>query len=169
MLHADVTERIIHCALHVHSALAAGMLESTYHVCLECELSTNGVHFERQVGLPVVYRNVRLHAGYRIDFLVEERVIVEIKAVKRLLPVHTAQLISYLKLSKRQVGLLINFNVPHLREGIKRVVNEYAVRKEKDLPSEKSVLGEPSASTASSAVGERSPSKSNMPRRSQSG
>jgi GxxExxY protein len=109
--------------MKVHSALGAGCLESTYSACLFHQLSVDGLHFEHQVRLPVVYQGVPLDTGYRIDFLVENCVIVELKAVETLLPLHTAQMITYLKLSGRQVGLLINFNVPHLRQGIKRVVN----------------------------------------------
>ena len=126
MLHEDVTGRILDAAIKVHSALGAGLLESTYQTCLHYQLTVDGLHFEHQLRLPVVDQAVTLDAGYRIDFLVENRVIVELKAVDRLLPLHTAQLLSYLKLSGRLVGLLINFNVPHLRHGIKRVVNGYA-------------------------------------------
>jgi GxxExxY protein len=125
--------------MKVHTVLGAGMLESTYHACLHYEFSVNGLHFEHQVPLPVVYRGIQLDAGYRIDFLVEKCVIVEIKAVEKLLPLHTAQLLSYLKLNRRSVGLLINFNVPHLRHGIKRLVNGYELPNEKDLPSVSSV------------------------------
>ena len=107
-----------------------------------------GLQFQHQLRLPVSYGGITLDAGYRIDFLVENCVIVELKAVEKLLPLHTAQLITYLKLSGRQVGLLINFNVPHLRDGIKRVVNGYEVPFEKNLP-EKNL---PSASSVSSAV-----------------
>jgi GxxExxY protein len=135
MLHEDITQRILDGAMNVHTALGAGMLESTYHTCLHYEFSVNGLHFEHQVRLPVVYRGIQLDAGYRIDFLVENCVIVEIKAVEKLQPLHTAQLLSYLKLSGRSVGLLINFNVPHLRHGIKRLVNGYELPDENDLPS----------------------------------
>ena len=94
--------------------------------CLHYQFNIDGLYFEHQVRLPVVYQAVTLDAGYRIDFLVENCVIVELKAVEKLLPLHTAQLLSYLKLSGRRVGLLINFNVPHLRQGIKRIVNGYS-------------------------------------------
>ena len=126
MLHEAITARILHAAMTVHTALCAGLLESTYQTCLHYQLGVDGLHFEHQVRLPVVYQGIRLDAGYRIDFLVENCVIVEIKAIEKLLPLHTAQLLSYLKLSGCQVGLLINFNVPHLRAGIRRVVNGYA-------------------------------------------
>jgi len=135
MLHEGITRRIIEAAIRVHTALGAGLLESTYTSCLLHEFELSGLHVEHQVRLPVVYRGQSLEAGYRIDFLVENCVIVEIKAVEKLLPLHTAQLITYLKLSGRTVGLLINFNVPHLRQGIKRVVNGYDVPQGNDLPS----------------------------------
>ena len=125
MIHESITRRILESALKVHSALGAGMLESTYQTCLHYQLGVDGVQFEHQVRLPVVYQGIRLDAGYRIDFMVDNCVIVELKAVEKLLPLHTAQLLSYLKLSDRRVGLLINFNVPHLRQGIRRVVNGY--------------------------------------------
>jgi GxxExxY protein len=125
MLHESVTGRILEAAMKVHRVLGAGMLESAYHRCLHYQLGVDGLHFQHQVRLPVVYQRIHLDAGYRIDFLVENCVIVELKAVEKLLPVHTAQLLSYLKLSGRHVGLLINFNVPHLRQGIRRVVNGY--------------------------------------------
>ena len=135
MLHEDITRRIIEAALKVHTALGAGLLESTYTTCLLHELESSGLHVEHQVRLPVVYRGQSLEAGYRIDFLIENCIIVEIKAVEKLLPLHTAQLITYLKLSGRTVGLLINFNVVHLRHGIKRVVNGYEVAQGNALPS----------------------------------
>ena len=125
MLHESVTQRILQSALKVHSALGAGMLESTYQTCLRYQFGIDGLQFEHQVRLPVVYQGIHLEAGYRIDFMVENCVIVELKAVEKLLPLHTAQLLSYLKLSGRKVGLLLNFNVPHLRQGIRRVVNGY--------------------------------------------
>lgn len=135
MLHEDITGRIIDAAMKVHTALGAGLLESTYQTCLHYQFSIDGLRFEHQVRLPVVYQDVTLDAGYRIDFLVESRVIVELKAVEQLIPLHTAQLLSYLKLSGRQVGLLINFNVPHLRQGVKRVVNGFGARSENHLPT----------------------------------
>jgi GxxExxY protein len=123
MLHEEITERIIGAAINVHTALGPGLLESTYQACLTHEFMTSGLHFESQVPLPVVYRNIRLDIGYRLDFVVEDVVIVEIKAVEKILPVHLAQSLSYLKLKPCPVGLLINFNVVHLRSGIRRVVN----------------------------------------------
>jgi GxxExxY protein len=126
MLHELITRRILRAAIKVHTALGAGMLESTYQKCLHYQLGVDGLHFQHQIRLPVVYHAIHLDAGYRIDFLVENCVIVELKAVEKLLPVHTAQLLTYLRLSGRQVGLLVNFNVPHMRQGIRRVVNGYA-------------------------------------------
>jgi GxxExxY protein len=139
LIHQSVTQRIITAAMNVHTALGPGLLESTYGACLFHEFNVEGLHCERQIRLPVVYRGVSIDAGYRLDFLVENCVIVELKAVERLLPVHMAQLLSYLKLSGRPVGLLLNFNVIHMRHGIKRLVNGYDVPTEKDLPSVSSV------------------------------
>ena len=139
MLHEDTTSRIIDAAMKVHTVLGAGLLESTYNACLCHEFMSRSLQFQHQVRLPVVYEGLRLEAGYRIDFLVENSVIVELKAVEKLLPIHKAQLITYLKLSGQRVGLLINFNVPHLRQGIQRVVNGYEIPVEKDLPSASSV------------------------------
>jgi GxxExxY protein len=109
--------------MKVHSELGPGLLESTYQACLQYELHIAGVRSASQVGLPVVYHGVKLEIGYRIDLLVEDLVIVEIKSVEAVSPVHHAQVISYLKLSGRSIGLLINFNVIHLKNGIKRFVN----------------------------------------------
>ena len=139
MLHADVSDRIINAALKVHTALGAGLLESTYSACLLHEFTLSNLQFQHQVRLPVVYRGCTLDAGYRIDFLVENCVIVELKAVETLIPLHTAQLITHRKLSGLAVGLLINVNVPHLRDGLTRVANGYEVPKEKELPSASSV------------------------------
>jgi GxxExxY protein len=126
MLHESITDRILRAAIQVHTALGAGLLESTYHTCLHYQFRADGLHFQHQVSLPIVYQGIHLDAGYRIDFLVENCVIVELKAVEKLLPVHTAQLLSYLKLTGHQVGLLLNFNVPHLRQGVRRIVNGYS-------------------------------------------
>ena len=126
MLHELITRRILPAAMNVLTALGAGMLESPYHTCLHDQLGVDGLHFQHQIRLPVVYQAIHLDAGYRTDVLVENCVIVELKAVEKLLPVHTAQLLTYLKLSGREVGLLVNFNVPHMRQGIRRVVNGYA-------------------------------------------
>ena len=109
--------------MRVHSELGAGLLESAYTACLQFELSRAGYNSAIQLGLPVVYGGVRLDVGYRIDLLVENLVIVEIKSVDAISPVHQAQIITYLKLSGKSIGLLINFNVAHLKNGIKRFVN----------------------------------------------
>jgi GxxExxY protein len=119
----EVTERIIGCAIKVHTALGPGLLESTYEVCLAHELSKSGFTVRTQVALPVIYDGIKLDAGYRIDLLVQEMVIVELKAVESIHPIHEAQMISYLKLSGKKVGLLINFNVKLLKTGIKRLMN----------------------------------------------
>lgn len=109
--------------MEVHSALGPGLLESAYQGCLKHELEGRGLLVQRQVKLPVSYKNICLDFGYRIDLVVEDSVIVELKAVDKVLPIHEAQLLSYLKLSGRALGLLINFNSVHLRDGIKRMVN----------------------------------------------
>jgi GxxExxY protein len=118
----EVSGRVVDAAMKVHTALGPGLLESAYEGCLLRELRKQGLHVANQVGLPVVYDGVQIDVGYRIDLLVEDRVIVELKAVEALAPIHEAQLITYLKLSGQKVGLLINFNVLHLKDGIKRRV-----------------------------------------------
>jgi len=120
-----ITESIIGAAIEVHRALGPGLLESAYEACLTFELMQRGLKVEQQKPLPVVYREVKLDCGYRLDLLVEEAVIVEVKAVDRLAPIHQAQLLSYLRLSGCKVGLLINFNVKVLKDGIRRVVNDF--------------------------------------------
>jgi GxxExxY protein len=118
----QITEVIIGAAIEVHRALGPGLLESAYEECLCHELTIRQVPFERQRALPVVYKGLHLDCGYRLDLVVADRVVVEIKAVERLLPIHEAQLLTYLKLGGWQVGLLINFNVPVLKQGIRRRV-----------------------------------------------
>ena len=120
-----ITGEIIGSAIEVHKELGPGLLESAYEECLCRELSLRGVSFQRQVPLPVVYKGVRLDCGYRIDLVVDDKVVVELKTVDKLVPVHEAQLLTYLKLYHRQVGLLINFHVAVLKDGIKRMVNNY--------------------------------------------
>lgn len=124
-----ITRQIITAALKVHTVLGPGLLESTYHACLLQELRSRSLHVQSQVGLPVIYEGTKLELGYRIDLLVEGAVVIEIKCVEAIAPVHQAQLLSYMRLSGRQVGLLINFHVLHLRDGIKRVVDGYNWRK----------------------------------------
>ena len=126
MVHEDVTRRIIGAALKVHSAFGAGMLESTYDACLHYQFSVDGLRFDHHVRLPVVYHSVRLDAGYRIDYLVENCVIVELKAAEKLVPIHQAQLMSYLKATGCRLGLLINFHERLLRDGVRRVVHTQA-------------------------------------------
>ena len=119
----EITEKIIGCAIKVHRTLGPGLLESTYEVCLIHELNKIGLNLQSQLALPVVYDGVKLDAGYRIDLLVEDKIIVELKAIDGLLPIHEAQVISYLKLSGNKIGLLINFNVKLLKSGIRRLAN----------------------------------------------
>jgi GxxExxY protein len=118
----DISEAVIGAAIEVHRLMGPGLLESAYEECLARELALRGISFERQRDLTVEYKGVRLDCGYRLDFLVDGRVVVEVKAVEHLLPVHDAQLMSYLRLGGWQLGLLINFHVPILREGIRRRV-----------------------------------------------
>ncbi|MGB9105011.1 MAG: GxxExxY protein [Terriglobales bacterium] len=120
-----ISRLVVTAAMKVHSLLGAGLLESAYQVCLAQELRKQGLKVEREVALPVTYEGVRLEVGYRLDLLVEDCVIVELKAVESLLPVHEAQLLSHLKVSGLHLGLLINFKVPHLKDGIKRLVNNF--------------------------------------------
>lgn len=117
-----VTESMIGAAMKVHSALGPGLLESAYEACLSYELRKQGLDVKNQVDLPVIYEGVRIDLGYRIDLLVNDSVVVELKCVEKIASVHEAQIISYLRLSKKNVGLLINFHVRHLRDGIKRFV-----------------------------------------------
>jgi GxxExxY protein len=115
---------VIDAAMRVHSALGPGLLESAYEACLAHDLRKHGLRVMTQPPLPIIYDSVRIDAGYRIDLLVHGAVIVELKTVSKLLPIHEAQLLSYLRLSGHRLGLLINFHVPRLRDGIKRMVNE---------------------------------------------
>ena len=116
-----VASKIVDAAFAVHKALGPGLLESVYEVCLLHELNKRGLEVESQVSLPVIYDNLRLDAGLRLDLVVEKRVIVELKAVEVLLPVHTAQLLTYLKLSGYRLGLLVNFNSAIIKQDIKRI------------------------------------------------
>ena len=119
----QITGRIITGAMHVHSLLGPGLLESAYQACLQHELTKRGLNVAGQVGLPVVYDGEKIELGYRIDLVVENTVIVAVKCVEAIHPVHQAQLLSYMRLSGIGVGLLINFHVLHLREGLKRMVD----------------------------------------------
>jgi GxxExxY protein len=123
LLHEDLTERVIGAAIEVHRALGPGLLESAYEECLCHEFHLQGISFERQRPLPVEYKGVKLDCGYRLDLTVENKVILEIKCVEHILPVHEAQLLTYLKMTGMRVGLLLNFNVSTLiRGGIVRKV-----------------------------------------------
>lgn len=119
-----ITETVIGCAIEIHKALGPGLLESAYEECLCYELSQQSLEFRRQVELPVHYKKVKLDCGYKLDLIVENLVIIELKTVEKLAPIHDAQLLTYLKLYPCSVGLLINFNVPTLRQGIKRIVHQ---------------------------------------------
>jgi len=132
----QISGSIVDAAMKVHTALGPGLLESVYERCLKHELTKRGFRVESQVWVPVVYDGIEIEGGYKIDLLVEGKIVVELKVVEQLLDVHKAQLLSYLKLLNKRIGLLINFNVVHLRDGIRRLVNHY----------------HPSASSVSSAV-----------------
>jgi GxxExxY protein len=119
----DIATKIIGAAIEVHKELGPGLLESTYETCLAYELKQLGLSVQHQLALPVVYKEVKLDAGYRIDLLVERKVIIEIKSVDALADIHTAQLLTYLKLKDLRLGLLINFNQVLLKTGLKRIVN----------------------------------------------
>lgn len=125
MIENELSHKIIGCAMKVHSELGPGLLENAYEECLFYELRQSGLYVEKQKKLPLVYYDVELEAGYRLDLLVENKVVVEIKAVEAFNDVHLAQVITYLKLSGCKLGLLINFNVTSLKFGIKRVVNNF--------------------------------------------
>jgi GxxExxY protein len=118
----DISYKIIGAAYEVHKHLGPGLLESTYEVCLASELNNAGLKVEIQKPLPVVYKNIKLDAGYRIDLLVEKKIIIELKAVDEIAPIHEAQLLTYMKLADKRLGLLINFNVKDLKKGIKRMI-----------------------------------------------
>jgi GxxExxY protein len=119
----ELTGEIIGAAIKVHRYLGPGLLESAYEECLVLELSECGLQVERQLELPICYRDKRLDVGYRIDLLVNQQVIVELKSIQRFEPIHEAQLLTYLKLSAKRYGLLLNFNVPVMKQGIKRLLN----------------------------------------------
>lgn len=121
----DITGKVIGACMGIHRHLGPGLLESAYEECLCYGLSAAGIRFERQKPLPVRYKSVNLDCGYRRDLVVEEKIILELKTVEHLLPIHEAQLLTYLKLSGLTLGLLINFNVPVLKNGIKRIANNF--------------------------------------------
>jgi GxxExxY protein len=118
----EISGQVVEAALRVHTVLGPGLLENAYEACLKHELLKRGLQVAQQVVLPVVYDDVTIDLGYRLDLLVEQEVIVELKAVEKVTPLHEAQLLSYLKLGHKKLGLVINFNVLHLKNGIKRMV-----------------------------------------------
>ena len=119
----EIGKLVIDASMKVHTALGAGLLETIYETCLAHELEKQGLTVKKQVALPIVYDDLRVDNAFRIDLLVDDKVVVELKAIDMLLPVHTAQLLSYLKLGKYKLGYLLNFNVMHMKDGIKRMVN----------------------------------------------
>ncbi len=123
MTENEISRIIFDCALKVHKALGPGLLESAYEECLYYELKQEGIHVVKQKPLPLIYNDIKLEIGYRVDLIVENKVIIEIKAVETINDVHLAQVLTYLKLSDCKLGMLINFNVTLIKNGIKRVVN----------------------------------------------
>lgn len=124
MTENEISSIIIGSAIEVHKQLGPGLLESSYEICLAYELRIRGLEVETQIALPVIYKEVNLEAGYRIDILVNKKVIIEIKSVDGFSDIHLAQILTYLKLSDLRLGLLLNFNVPKMTDGLKRVVNK---------------------------------------------
>lgn len=125
MTENEITEAVIGCAIKVHRSLGPGLLESVYEECMSYELRKANLQIERQKPLPLVYEEVKLDCGYRLDFMINNKVVVEIKAIEALSDIHLAQILTYLRVSGCKVGLLINFNVLKLTNGLKRVVNNY--------------------------------------------
>ena len=123
MYENEISERIIGCAIEVHKILGPGLLESAYEECLFYEIFQTGLRVEKQKPLPLIYKEIKLEVGYRIDLIVENKVLVEIKSVEALNDIHTAQVLTYLKLSGCKLGLLMNFNVLRVKDGIRRLVN----------------------------------------------
>jgi GxxExxY protein len=123
MFENEISRHIVDAAFRIHTTLGPGLYESVYQVALEYELKKRGLSFERQKPIPVVYEQIRLEKGFRTDFIVEEKVIIELKSVEVTAPVHRKQLLTYLRLADKRLGLLINFNVALIKDGISRVVN----------------------------------------------
>ncbi|MFI5251178.1 MAG: GxxExxY protein [Bacteroidota bacterium] len=123
MIENEISHKIIGCAIEVHRALGPGLLESAYEECFAAEMNEQGLKFERQKPIPLVYRDVKLDCGYRLDFLVEEKVVLELKAIDLVPPVVYAQALTYLRLLDKRLGLVINFHVEQLKEGIRRIAN----------------------------------------------
>jgi len=128
VINNELTSQIIECSIKVHKELGPGLLESAYKECLFYELLKKGLTVSKEKPLPLIYEEVKLECGYRLDLLVEEEVVIEVKSVDSLADIHTAQVLTYLKLSNCQVGLLINFNVVLLKSGIKRLINKYYIQ-----------------------------------------
>ena len=120
--YSELTSKVIGCAIEVHKVLGPGLLESAYEECLAYELQKAGLNIERQKALPVVYKDIKLDCGYRIDILVENAVVLELKSIDAVSPVHEAQILTYLKFSEKEIGLLINFNVTLLKNGLKKYI-----------------------------------------------
>ncbi len=121
-LYQELTDKIIGLAINLHKHLGPGLLESAYQKCLAYEFSTHNILYKQELVLPIVYKEVKLETGYRLDFIVEDKVIIELKSVEEILPIHEAQLLTYLKLSGKRLGLIINFNQTKLANGIKRII-----------------------------------------------
>ncbi len=129
----EITEKVIGCAIAVHTELGPGLLESAYQECLFHELHLEGLNVEKEKPLPLVYKDVEMECGYRVDLLVENKVIVELKSVEALTDVHVAQVFTYLKLSDNKIGLLINFNSFRIKDGLRRLINKYYKANHRDL------------------------------------
>ncbi len=121
----ELSFKVIGCIIEVHKNLGTGLLESTYSNCLAYEFTEKGIKFVKEKELPVIYKKNRIECGYRIDFLVEDEIILELKSVEKILPIHKAQLLTYLKLSNKKLGILVNFNEIIVKNGIQRIVNEF--------------------------------------------
>ncbi len=121
----EITGKIIKCAIEVHKNLGAGLLESVYAKCLEYEFKENGIRYKREVEIPVNYKGMNIECSFRADFIVEDKVIIELKSVDKLIPVFNAQLLTYLKITGKKIGIIINFNEELLKNGIKRMINSY--------------------------------------------
>ena len=119
-----LSNKVIGAAIEVHKVLGPELLESAYEECMCCELTTAGIAFKRQVPLDITYKNIKLDCGYRLDIVVEKAIILELKSVESILPIHEAQILTYLKLSNLKLGLLLNFNVPYMKSGIRRYAND---------------------------------------------
>ena len=124
MTENELSHLVVGCAMRVHSALGPGLLESAYEACLQFELIKSGLNVEAQKPLPLVYESVKLECGYRVDLLVESKLIVEVKSIEALAEIHFAQSLTYLRLSNLRLALLLNFNVVHMKDGIRRIVNK---------------------------------------------